>query len=171
MRKIILTALCTLVAITSFGKKRDDIKSIFYEEGYVLDLDVHFNSNSVGIAQFFNASVGYGYKLGNGFDTSFIVGFDMYPPTGGDTVSSYVRCRYHFFDKKMSPFVSLDAGMEYFIGSTDFVPSLRGAIGMTYGRFSVAFSFGAMWIDVPVEECISTRIGAMSSRLGFSYSF
>lgn len=119
---------------------------------------------------FLNASVGYGYRMGNGVDYSFVLGGDLFSPMGR-TISSSLQFRYHVFNNTFSPFISLGAGFNYYLWLSDCAPTVRIAIGMSLGQFSVSFTYGESWIGAEINENVYKRVGTGLPTFSLNYSF
>lgn len=139
MKKIILAALCALVAVSS-ALGRDKGESFFYRSGFIGEVDVQLPvyqdmSNYVP----WNATLGLGGRVGNGFDVMVVAGCNTHRKLGVIGIS-YLNLRYHFFDSRYSPYVSGGIGANYIEDAENFAPTVRASAGVSFGIFSVYFS-------------------------------
>lgn len=170
MKKLFCLILGTVLVVSLFGQEKGT-ETFFYQKGRVWDVEIHQSFGQDYWSNYFlNVSAGYGYRLGNGLDYSIVMGWDQFSPMG-QTVQSYVQFRYHLFDSKLSPFVSVGAGMNYYIWTDDCAPTLRGAIGMSLGQLSMSFSYVESWIAAGVDEKVYKRLGSGLPTLCLTYSF
>lgn len=173
MKKIYVTLMCLVIAITAFGKTNNDKSSFFHRQGYMCEVDVHQNLDAHYYSfQYTNASIGIGYREGNGFDTSLVLGYNYDSPLGHSALG-YFQLRYHIFNSRISPYVAVGAGIDYHTVGR-FSPTVRAAVGVSAGRFSLYFSYVESWINVQVEqanEFVYTRVGTTCPKVGLTFSF
>lgn len=173
MKRVLIIILCCLAMTASaFGKgKSAKTTSMYYDSGVLYNVEIRENF-CPRYGDFFprNITAGIGYRMGNGFDSSLVIGVVGDSPMRISALS-YIQFRYHFFNYKYSPFVSLGVGMDYHHNFFDFAPTARASVGLTLGRYSLFFAYAESWISVDVGEGVSTRIGTTLPYLGFSVAF
>lgn len=165
MKRVVLIVLGLLAFVFASAETQKE-DSYYYKTGFSFELDIHQPIVDISTAHPGCGAIGFGYRHGNGFDSSIVIGGD-YSKVLSIVGLCYYQLRYHFFNSKLSPYVSAGYGVDYYHGEGyTFAPTARVAVGCSYGRFSFYFSYLKSAFST-IDPKVILEVG----KIGFTYAF